>query len=300
MVRQHGHAWLPQSGFHIGIDAAGRPGGRGPAAVAGGLRADHAGARNSEAGASGCARRGGGGGALRRRVRRQSGRGGDCCRRMPGRCGTSRRDLPEPARRNAQRVDDGAFRRRRFAPVSAHFRFRPAYNVRIPRAQEILGTERKVHTAEHLASAIFYLGADGARCRGRGWGGRRPEPGAGRLAVIHACGDGGGKDLAGGEFSAGSGTSEEVRAGAGFHWRGGGRSVGFSRLPDRARGAAGGNHEHCWPSAALFVGNDSGPAHMAAAFGLPVVVIFGPSDPAIWGPWRTAREVVTAPGGIAA
>ncbi len=51
--------------------------------------------------------------------------------------------------------------------------------------------------------------------------------------------------------------------------------------------------------AALFVGNDSGPAHMAAAFGVPSIVIFGESDPAIWGPWRTAAEVVTAPGGIA-
>jgi heptosyltransferase-3 len=38
---------------------------------------------------------------------------------------------------------------------------------------------------------------------------------------------------------------------------------------------------------------------MAAAFGLPVVVIFGSSNPAIWGPWRTASEVVTAEGGIA-
>ena len=52
-------------------------------------------------------------------------------------------------------------------------------------------------------------------------------------------------------------------------------------------------------SASLFAGNDSGPAHMAAAFGLPVVVIFGASDPAIWGPWRTASEVVTSPAGIA-
>ena len=51
-------------------------------------------------------------------------------------------------------------------------------------------------------------------------------------------------------------------------------------------------------TASLFVGNDSGPAHMAAAFGLPVVVIFGESDPAIWGPWRTASEVVRARGGI--
>src|ERR1700733_12619536 len=40
----------------------------------------------------------------------------------------------------------------------AHFRFQPVYNVRIPRAQDILGVNRTVHTAEHLASAMFYLG----------------------------------------------------------------------------------------------------------------------------------------------
>src|SRR5208337_3543483 len=40
----------------------------------------------------------------------------------------------------------------------AHFRFQAVYNVRIPTAQEILGCARKVHTAEHLASAMFYLG----------------------------------------------------------------------------------------------------------------------------------------------
>jgi heptosyltransferase-3 len=50
--------------------------------------------------------------------------------------------------------------------------------------------------------------------------------------------------------------------------------------------------------AALFVGNDSGPAHMAAALGVPSVVIFGPSDAAIWGPWRARAEVVRAPGGM--
>ena len=41
----------------------------------------------------------------------------------------------------------------------AHFRFKPIYNIHIPRAQEILSVNRKVHTAEHLASAIFFLGA---------------------------------------------------------------------------------------------------------------------------------------------
>jgi len=41
----------------------------------------------------------------------------------------------------------------------------------------------------------------------------------------------------------------------------------------------------CWlASAALFIGNDSGIAHLAAAVGTPVVVLFGPTDPAVWAP----------------
>ena len=35
----------------------------------------------------------------------------------------------------------------------------------------------------------------------------------------------------------------------------------------------------------LFIGNDSGPTHIAAALGLPVICIFqGPAEPSIWGP----------------
>src|SRR5207249_4774729 len=37
--------------------------------------------------------------------------------------------------------------------------------------------------------------------------------------------------------------------------------------------------------AALLVSNDNGPMHMAAALRVPVIGLFGPSDPAIWGPW---------------
>ena len=36
--------------------------------------------------------------------------------------------------------------------------------------------------------------------------------------------------------------------------------------------------------ASLYVGNDSGPTHMAAALGIPTVALFGPTDPRIWGP----------------
>ncbi len=35
---------------------------------------------------------------------------------------------------------------------------------------------------------------------------------------------------------------------------------------------------------ALFLGNDSGPAQLAGALGLPTVSVFGPSDPRVWRP----------------
>lgn len=37
-------------------------------------------------------------------------------------------------------------------------------------------------------------------------------------------------------------------------------------------------------SARLYIGNDSGITHLAAAVGTPVIAIFGPTDPAVWGP----------------
>jgi predicted lipopolysaccharide heptosyltransferase III len=37
--------------------------------------------------------------------------------------------------------------------------------------------------------------------------------------------------------------------------------------------------------AVLMVSNDNGPMHMAAALRVPVIGLFGPSDPAVWGPW---------------
>jgi len=56
------------------------------------------------------------------------------------------------------------------------------------------------------------------------------------------------------------------------------------RLPEVTALAAG---------ARLFVGNDSGVAHMAAAVGTPQVVVFGSSNVAHWRPWTTApAEVV--------
>lgn len=59
----------------------------------------------------------------------------------------------------------------------------------------------------------------------------------------------------------------------------------FSRLADLASFLAG---------AAVYVGNDSGPSHLAAAVGTPAVALFGPTDPRIWAP-RGRAPVVTLP-----
>ena len=50
--------------------------------------------------------------------------------------------------------------------------------------------------------------------------------------------------------------------------------------------------------AAFFAGNDSGPTHVAAAFGVPQIVVFGPSDAEVWAPWRTPAGILKADGSI--
>ena len=44
--------------------------------------------------------------------------------------------------------------------------------------------------------------------------------------------------------------------------------------------------------ARLFIGGDTGPLHLAAALGVPVVAIFGPTDPARNGPYTTNKVVL--------
>jgi hypothetical protein len=53
------------------------------------------------------------------------------------------------------------------------------------------------------------------------------------------------------------------------------RAVQFENLFDLARWLAG---------AALYIGNDSGITHLAAAVGVPVVALFGPTSAEIWAP----------------
>jgi len=45
-------------------------------------------------------------------------------------------------------------------------------------------------------------------------------------------------------------------------------------------------------SARIYIGNDSGITHLAAAAGAPVIAIFGPTDPAVWAPRGDRVRVV--------
>jgi len=47
--------------------------------------------------------------------------------------------------------------------------------------------------------------------------------------------------------------------------------------------------------ASLFIGGDTGPLHLAAALGIPVVAVFGPTNPARNGPFGTRSIVLRSP-----
>lgn len=176
-----------------------------------------------------------------------------------------------------------------------HYRHQFIYNLRIPRAQEILGSERKVHTAEHLASAMFWLGAERQEIPRAKLIPERTVRAAPRtpLAVIHAV----------------AATPEKTWSAEGFiaaanELRTQGIEPVFVGAPSddltpfrafRTQTGKLAELKQLLASASLFIGNDSGPAHMAAAFGLPVIVIFSASDPEIWAPWRTQSEVLIRP-----
>jgi ADP-heptose:LPS heptosyltransferase len=168
--------------------------------------------------------------------------------------------------------------------------------VRIPTAQEILGEQRQVHTAEQLASAMFFLGAPRQPIpRAKLF--TTPVPARKPYAVVHPVAAAPEKTW----------PAERFRSVA-EHLSGQGLEPVFIAGPEddlsafqpfrTIVGAPLAEIKSLVRGATLFIGNDSGPAHMAAAFGIPVVVMFGPSDPVVWAPWRTEAEVLTSPAGI--
>lgn len=51
----------------------------------------------------------------------------------------------------------------------------------------------------------------------------------------------------------------------------------------------------CLKRARLFIGNDSGAMHLAAAAGIPTIGLFGPSDERLYAPWGEKTRVVRGP-----
>lgn len=179
----------------------------------------------------------------------------------------------------------------------AHHAYSFLYNARIPRAQEILAEDRRIHTAEHLASAMFWMGVPRTEIpRARLSAGTSPIPGA--YAVLHPFASEPGKTWPAEGFLA---VAKHLRDKAGlepvFLVGPGDDPTAFPGFGS-VRNAPLAEVKSLMAGAQLFIGNDSGPAHIAAAFGVPVVVLFGPSDPVNWAPWRTEGHVLTNPEAI--
>ena len=193
-----------------------------------------------------------------------------------------------------------------------HFRSGSAYTHRVPPAQQILRRQGVVHTAEHVASCFFWLGVPentippaevytseaarervAERLRVFGIG-----PGEG-YAVLHPTALYDTKQWKAAGFAEVSEYLEE-------HY--GLRCVFVCGETEvRALDAV---ERHAsrpllravgWPirelvalvaGARVMAGNDSGPAHIAAAARIPVVVIFGSSHSAVWGPWKAVDSAV--------
>lgn len=183
----------------------------------------------------------------------------------------------------------------RYRAGYAHFPKKFVYNIRIPTAQEILGLEAEspVHTAEHHASAMFHLGAE-RREIPRARLHAEPETQARPYAVLHVAAAYATKRWPAERFRA---TAEAVWSRHGLKpivVAGPGEEALLGEFPDYETRVALPIPElkNLIAGASLFVGNDSGPAHIAAAFGVPAAVIFGSSNSAVWGPWRAPAEVI--------
>jgi ADP-heptose:LPS heptosyltransferase len=49
---------------------------------------------------------------------------------------------------------------------------------------------------------------------------------------------------------------------------------------------------YIYKKARLVITTDSGPMHLAAAIGTPVIALFGPTDPARTGPYGSGHEII--------
>ncbi len=181
-----------------------------------------------------------------------------------------------------------------------HHKGAAVYSAPIPRAQEILGEERTVHTAEHLASAMFYLGIP-----------RQPIPRAelfappaafSGYAVIHPFSAAAYKTWPPERFVELAHHIERTRRLEPVVIGAAADDFGPFAMFRKVAGAPLKEVMTLISGAALFAGNDSGPAHIAAAYDVPLLVLFGREEQVpIWRPWQARpAEVLSAAEGIAA
>ncbi|MDE2452054.1 MAG: hypothetical protein KGL43_00535, partial [Burkholderiales bacterium] len=71
---------------------------------------------------------------------------------------------------------------------------------------------------------------------------------------------------------------------------------GFGRAT-LLRGVDLGTYAALLEEAALMISNDTGPGHIAAAVGTPLISVLGPSNPALWGAWGANVHNVRHPPG---
>jgi ADP-heptose:LPS heptosyltransferase len=175
----------------------------------------------------------------------------------------------------------------------------------VPDARTTLG-QPNIHTAEHQASAFFHLGLPRQEippgqlvvtaANEAWWQEKRTSLGIPRereYALLHPAALYSTKQWAPENFAAlGAWLERETQLQVVYSCGPGESSVldALERTAGsptrRLEGMALGRFAAALAGARLFVGNDSGPAHMATALGRPGVVIFGSSSSRIWGPWR--------------
>ncbi len=178
----------------------------------------------------------------------------------------------------------------------AHFRAQAIYNLRLPRAQQVLGEERTVHTAEHVASAFFHLGLPASHIPAARLA--APIPVRSRpYCILHPQATAPEKIWPAAHFRAlATWVEQELRFQPVFIGANPAELEPFQGFTQVA-GAPLKQVMGLIAGATLFVGNDSGPAHVAAGFARPGVVLFGGSDPVVWAPWRCPqlRQIVHTP-----
>jgi len=186
----------------------------------------------------------------------------------------------------------------------AHFRGASLYNILVPDARTILH-KPSLHTAEHQAAAFFHLGLPqkevpraqifvGAE-QAAWWDAQRAGMGIASgqpYAVVHPTASYKTKEWAPEGFARMGEYLESKACVAPIYSCGPGEAPVLDAVEKaagaplrRLEGMSLAQFAAALAGARLFLGNDSGPAHMAAALARPVVVIFGSSSSPIWGPW---------------